>query len=420
MYDESREEVFDAIAERRFEDAVDQLADHLEDEPDDAAAFALRAVCLAELRRWDEAIRSAFHAVRLEPELPYAHWALGVVLAERQDYRAALPPAREAVRLEPEDAEHHVLVSRIEAALGNWEQGLAAADAALRADPAHSGAMRLRGLILQRRGDVEGADSAFLNALIQNPGDAFAYTGRGWSLLHGQGDAREALEHFQEALRLRPDSEWAREGRVTAMKARNPLYRLMLRYFRWMASLSPQARMAIIVGGVLGFNVLRKVARAEPSLAPVIWPVLVAYVVFLVLSWTADVLFDSLLRLTAEGRAALTPDRVQASNWVLAALAAAGSLAVASRLVEPPPDLLTGALVFGFLVLPLSGTFQCHPGWPRNTMVGLCASAALLGVVAITLPESRGGGVAAGLALVLIVVAAWLQRWLASVTPRVG
>jgi Flp pilus assembly protein TadD len=50
MYEDSREEVFDAIAERRFEDAAEQLAEYLEEEPDDAAAFALRAVCLAELQ----------------------------------------------------------------------------------------------------------------------------------------------------------------------------------------------------------------------------------------------------------------------------------------------------------------------------------------------------------------------------------
>jgi len=418
MYDDSREDVFDAIAERRFEDAAEQLAEYLEEEPDDAAAFALRAVCLAELRRWDEAIRSAFHAVRLEPELAYAHWALGVVLAERQDFRAALPPAREAARLEPEDAEHHVLVARIEAALGSWKEGLASADAALRADPAHPGALRLRGLILQRSGDAEGADSAFLNALIQDPGDSFAYAGRGWSLLHGQGDARDALAHFQEALRIRPDSEWAREGRVTAMKARNPVYRMMLRYFRWMSSLSPRARVTFIFGGLIAYNVLRGVARAQPSLAPFIWPLLAAYVVFLVLSWTADVLFDSLLRLTAEGRAALTPDRVRASNWVMASIAVAASLGIASRFVEPPPDLVGGALIFGFLVLPLSGTFQCHPGWPRSIMASLCAAAALLGVGAVTLPPDGGGGVAAGVAVILIVLGAWLNRWLSSVTPR--
>lgn len=419
MYEDSRDEVFDAIAERRFEDAVDQLSDHLEDEPDDAGAFALRAVCLAELNRWDEAIRSAFDAVRLEPELAYAHWALGAVLADRGDFRAAAAPAREAIRLDPDDAEHHMLLARIDAAQGHWASGLAGTDAALRLESDHRGALRLRGLILQHRGDSEAADSAFLNALIQDPGDAFAYAGRGWSMLHGEGDVRGAMAHFQEALRIEPDSEWAREGMVTAMKARNPVYRALLRYFRWMSSLSPGARMAIIFGGLIGYNVLRNVGRANPPLAPFIWPVLAAYIGFIVLTWTADVLFDSLLRLTAEGRAALTPDRVRASNWVLADLAVAGSLAIASFFVEPPPDLLGGALVFGLLVLPLSGTFQCHPGWPRRTMTALCSVAALLGVATVLLPTDEGG-LAAGVAILLIVIGTWLNRGLSSVVPRRG
>jgi hypothetical protein len=37
-------------------------------------------------------------------------------------------------------------------------------------------------------------------------------------------------------------------------------------------------------------------------------------------------------------------------------------------------------MVFGFLLLPVSGIFKCHTGWPRNVMAMLTIALALLGI----------------------------------------
>jgi tetratricopeptide (TPR) repeat protein len=413
-YDDPHEQVFELIAEQRYGEAAERLDEILADEPGNAAGFALRALCLAQLGEWQAAADSGRRAVAVEPEMAFAHWALAHVLADRKDFRAALSHAREAVRLDPEEADHHALVARIEAAAGRWDDALVASEAALRLERAHPAAQRVRALVLQQRGRAEEADSAFLNALIQNPHDAFAYAGRGWSMLRTGGDHGSAVEHFQHALQLEPDSEWAREGLITALKARNPAYRVMLRYFFWLGSLTPRARLMIVFGGLIGYNVLRRVAAAQPALAPFIWPLLGLYLLFLLLSWTAEPLFDSLLRLNPAGRAALTRDRVRASNWVLATIGAAVAFALASLLVGPAA--IPVAFVFAFLVLPVSGAFQCEPGWPRRTMAALCATIALLAVASPFLGD-EGGALALMGAVVLIVIGTWTNRWLASVTP---
>lgn len=410
-----RDSILTLIEERRFAEAVLRLDLLVQEEPDDAGAFAIRALCLAQLERWRDAEASARRAVLLDPDTPFHHRVLAQVLTDRDDYRPALAAAREAVALDPDEPDHHLLVGRIEAAQGRWDASWRTVEHVLALDPEHGDGLRLRALILQQRGRAEEADSAFLNALIRDPGDAFAYAGRGWSMLRTGGDARDAAAHFQRALALEPDSPWAREGLIAALKARNPFYRLLLRSFLRLGSLEPRTRMAVVVGGLLAYNVLRRVAATQPALAPFIWPVLVLYIAFVLLSWTADPLFDSLLRLDPVGREALTPDRVRASSWVLATLAAALVLGGASLLV-PAPGLPLAALVFGALLLPVAGTFRCSPGWPRRAMAALAAVVALLGVGVAAAPRAQSATFLAA-ALFLVAAGTWVNGWLASVTP---
>lgn len=414
-HDDPHEQVFELIAARRFDEAAGRLEEILGRDPENASGFALRALCLAQVEEWRGALESGKRAIELDPSMAFAHWSLAHVLADRQDFRAAVGPARAAVRLDAGAADHHALLARIEAASGRWDDALRSAETALSLERGHPGAQRTRALVLQHRGRAEEADSAFLNALIQDPDDAFAYAGRGWSMLRVGGDSGSAVEHFQAALRIAPDSAWAREGLIAALKARNPVYRVMLRYFFWLGSLPPRSRMMIVVGGLIGYSVLRRVAAAQPALAPLIWPLLGLYILFLVLSWTAEPLFDSLLRLSPVGRAALTQDRIRASTWVLGILTVALALAIGS-LVSGYRILLPVALVFGLLVLPVSGTFHCEPGWPRLSMAALSALTAALILATPFLPEPAAT-VSLASALGLIILGSWVNRWLASVTP---
>ncbi len=416
MFFDLRDHILVLIEEQDFAEAVRRLDQLVAEEPDDAGAFAIRALCLAQLERRRDAEASARRATLLDPDTAFHHRVLAQVLLERGDPRLALPAALEAAALEPDEPDHLVLVARVEAAMGRWDAALRTVEHALALDPEHDDGLRLRALFLQVRGRAEEADSAFLNALIRDPGDAFAYAGRGWSMLRTGGDAGDAAAHFQRALHIEPGSEWAREGLVAALKARNPVYRQLLRFFLWMGSLSPRTRMLVVFGGLFGYNVLRRTAAAQPALAPLIWPVLALWLLFVLLSWTADPLFDSLLRLDPVGREALTPDRRRASTLVLATLAAALALAGASAALDAPRASLA-ALVFGFLVLPVAGTFRCEPGWPRRTMAGLTAVIALLAAGVLIAPEGPAG-VLAGAALLLTVASTWINSWLATVVPK--
>lgn len=93
--------------------------------------------------------------------------------------------------------------------------------------------------------------------------------------------------------------DFARAGIVEAMKSKNWFYALMLRYFLWMGRLSSTAQWMIILGGYFGYQGLLRLAKEYPKLAPWIIPILIAYVIFALMTWIAPHLFNLLFAWTA-------------------------------------------------------------------------------------------------------------------------
>ena len=211
--------------------------------------------------------------------------------------------------------------------------------------------------------------------------------------------ADAALTHFREALRLDPTDENARAGTVEALKARHRLYRLMLRFFLWMASLKPGTRWMIVIGGFVGARLVRSAAGANPALGWVLWPLLVLYVAFVWLTWLAVPLFNLLLRASKFGRHALTDDQRRGSTLVglcVLAMAAGAATAVGAfvaAVVTGDPERWAGLMVVGgatlvvsaVVAIPASTVFFADAGprrWAMAAVAGVCALAGLAGVAA--------------------------------------
>jgi hypothetical protein len=311
-----------------------------------------------------------------------------------------------------------------------WAEGLAAAERGLALDAEHVACTNLRAIALVKLGRKAEAGATIEAALARNPENAITHANQGWTLLE-QGEPARALEHFKEALRLEPGNEWARAGIVEALKARYFVYSLMLRYFLWMAKLSPQVQWGILIGGYFANRMLGQASKGFPALAPWIWPLRILYLAFVVLTWTADPLFNLLLRLNRFGRLALTEEQTRASNWVgtclllaLVSLAACVAIGFKGPLVMAP-------LVFGLLVIPVAGAFNCSAGWPRRTMAGYAAVMAIVGVLALGLAFLTDGlsgdsvkavrGVMAVLFVAFFLAAfgsGWLANWLMMQRPK--
>jgi hypothetical protein len=210
------------------------------------------------------------------------------------------------------------------------------------------------------------AGEAIDTALARDPENAATHANKGWALLH-EGKADEALPYFKESLRLKPNLDWARQGIVEAMKARNPVYGMMLRYFLWMSTLSSRARWGVLVGGYF-------FSRITGLLA--LW------LLFVLFTWIAEPFFNLLLRLNRFGRQALSREQIVESNWI-GTVMLLSVLSVVGYVVSKQDAALVSAIVFGLLTVPLAGVFHAPIGWPRMVMSAYTGLTALLGLVSV-------------------------------------
>lgn len=365
----------------RYDAAEQEVRQALLEQPQDAYAHALLGLCLMRQDKLPDAQAETEQAIVLTPDEPFPHYCRSKVLDHRRRYAEAEQSAREAVRLDPADPDYHAQLGVTLFQQKRWQAALDACHDGLQYDAEHSGCTNLRSMALTKLGLQTESITSADKSLAQDPDNEMAHANKGWALLH-EGKPRPALDHFREALRLDPNFEYAQQGIVEALKARNPIYRWMLAYFLWMARLSDRAKWGVILGGYFGVRILRGVARDRPDLEPWITPFLILYLLFVLLTWFSVPFFNLLLRLNKFGRHALSRDQRLSSNWFgLCLLLVAAGIVIALMTSNDSAFLI--AVYGGVMAMPLSMLYFCDPGWPRQMMTFFSVGMAVVGAVGI-------------------------------------
>lgn len=361
----------------RLELAEKELGRLLGAEPENAPAHALLAYVLLERGEPAAALAQARSAVGHDPDLPFAHHALAVVLLHGGEPESATQSAHAAIRLDPDDADHYALFAQIAAAQKRWQAMLGAADAGLERDAAHVDCLNLRAMALVRLGRSAEADASLEASLGRDPHNPHTHQAQGWALLH-KGDGKAAVEHFREALRLDPELDHARAGLVEALKARNPLYRVLLRWFLWLERFTAGKQRQILVGAWLVVFVGRRVLASIGESGAAFW-VGAAWLGVVLLTACLSPFFDLLLLLHPLGRHALPAHKRLDALCLGGALVLLLALAVAS-VCEAAPWAYPGLWFALVYLLPVAGIGSVRTGWPRRVMQGL-SGVLLLGFV---------------------------------------
>ncbi|HTH50249.1 MAG TPA: tetratricopeptide repeat protein [Candidatus Limnocylindria bacterium] len=414
----------------RHELAMQELHQLLAFEPQHPAAHALLALCLVHRLQFSEAQREAEVAVGQGPDLPFTHYALARVLEERHESAGAAAAIGEAIRLDPTDADYHAMHAQIRFNRREWPLALAAAEMGLQFDPEHVACNNLRAMALVKLGRKAEAGATIDATLTREPDNAITHANRGWTLLE-EGQRKRALEHFREAMRLDPTNEWARAGIVEGLKAGNPIYAVMLRYFLWMNRLSGRAQWAVVLGGYFGNKLLSGLAATNPGWRPWILPVQILYLIFVLLTWLADPIFNLILRLNRYGRHALTDRQRQSANWVGLCLLLALLFLGAAAFRDWNSRELLAAAICGGLALPVSSIFKVAAGWPRQVMAGYSGIMAVAGIGGLVLdylynprsghrqwPMEAASEGLLGLFLLGFIGCFWVVNGLSFVRPR--
>jgi tetratricopeptide (TPR) repeat protein len=396
------------INQSRYDLAERELRGALSRDPEDYRSHALLAYCLLRLAKKPEALSEADAAVSKEPGAPYAHYIRAVVLLESGRRGEARTAAREAIQLNPSDADYFALLGGIHLEEKDWQEALKSAESALLLDAEHVQGANVRAVALVKLGRGAEAGQTLDSALAREPESAVTHANMGWTLLES-GDHKKALVHFREALRLDPEHEWAREGIVEAMKARNPVYKFFLQYFFFMSKLKKKSQWMILILALVGTRVLRATAHAYPAFQPTAMLLGVIYVLFLVATWLARPLFDLVLRLDPFGRLCLSPDQTKGSTWLgLTLLASLVFLGLTFAVGKA--DFLLASIGCLALCVPVAGIYQTLPGKRRTFRAGYSIALALIGISALALPDEAHRGMAGSAFLLGVVIYTWVAN----------
>ncbi|BAU14338.1 TPR repeat-containing protein [Leptolyngbya sp. NIES-3755] len=279
--------------QRRFDLAVRELQQGLAIEPDNASYHRLLALCFSQQNKPNDAIAEIDHAISLDPNHGGGHYIKAGILRDQGNLKAARSTIAEALRLDPEDTDSYSRLAAIQFDQKQVKESLATAETGLQINPEHLGCMNLRVLSLTELGQLPKAESEVLVALAIAPENPFAHAVHGW-ISFRQNRISAALDSFKTALRLKPDLEWARQGLVESLKARNGIYRFILGVDRFRVGMFKGPRLLLL---------------AIPQIRALYW------LMYLMVVATRP-FFTVLLSFDSYGRLTLTPTEIKKSRWV--------------------------------------------------------------------------------------------------------
>ena len=352
-----------------MQDALTEIQYHLSENPNDDSGLSLRALILTGLDKADEAVESAQAAIAIDPANSWNHFVYTQVLIALGKYKRAHKAIDQALLLTPDDPDYFTCKASIFHAQENWNKTLEYAEQALSLDPEHFDATNMRALALTRLNRLDEANISLKSALQNDPDDAFTHANQGWLHLQ-QKETQQALDHFKEALRLDPTMEYARQGIVESLKARNLIYRYMLSYVFWMMGFAPRTRTIIIIGAWLLVNVLNSIEGMLGPFAVITGPITVVYVVFVLMTWTADSFFNLLLRFDSYGKLALNSRQIRQANWLAVCMFFA-FVSLVAMIVDFQQSYVYAFLASLFMTIPVTTIFRVRKGIPRYGMIAL-------------------------------------------------
>lgn len=395
IYSHWSERILLLLRQGRAPQAEQELRRVLQADPTDALAHAWLGMCLLDQAKLPEGQAEAEVAIHLAPEYDFAYYLLSLARMRQHQLPAALAAIEQALALDPEDPNYYHTLGLIRFQRQQWQAALKATETGLRHDPKHIDCLGLRARCLARLGRRDEAASTLNQALSHDPDDAGTHADAGWVALEA-GRPRPALEHFREALRLAPTSDYAREGLVEALKTRYWLYRGFMRFAYWSASLSDGARRGMFIG-------LFVFSRFVPVLLPF-------YLLLVFMSWFADPLFNALLRLNAYGRHVLNETQVRQSTFFLALLLPGiGALGVGTWAGVAALGLL-GMVALG-LLFPLVGTWRLANPVHQRRSQWLGTALAVVGLGAVGLKALAVPGDYSGAAMGAFFFGTLLYVW---------
>ncbi|HEY9784551.1 MAG TPA: tetratricopeptide repeat protein [Candidatus Obscuribacterales bacterium] len=356
---------------RRFRQAEEEFRKGLAVSPSDAHMRSMLALAMLAQNKLSEAKQQAREAISLEPDNSFTHYAYALVLSVEGKYGDAQKAIEEAIRLNPYSAAYFAQAADIQLSQDSWKQALDFADRGLELKATDVDCLNARAIALTRLGRAREAEESIDLALAKEPESHTTHANKGW-ILFRQGKADEAADHYREALRLNPNSRWAREGILEALKARNPLYYPCAFITLWVSDLDRRASLFFIV------------------LLVCIPPLRAMMFVLFLFSYLARNLFNLLLMTDPFGKRVLNEHEKGTATVCGAWLAAVISDLLLFQFFVGQTETFSLSLVFlGLVALPLLRIFDVIKGRRRIVMIAWSLLASSMGLYVVAAATMR-------------------------------
>jgi len=348
----------------KYDLAVKEFSRYLAQNPNNAELHSLLAFCFIKLKKNKEAEHEAKASIGIDPTNHFAHYLMGTIFLEKSKKKEARLSLNEAIRLAPEEADYHLAIAHLDFKEQKYEQAWQIIEEALSMDPEHVGCLNMKGRLAIKLNKKFDAENAFSAAFAKDPDNAHTHTNQGWAMLEKK-NYKQALGHFREALRINPNSDFARSGLIEALKAKYWLYRYFLQFSFWMGNLSVKYRWGLIIGLIL-------VVKFLPILAPF-------YLAFVFFNWFSEILFNSILRFNRFGKYALNQTELAYSNIFLVLIIGIFA-SIVGFILQPETIYIHSGVVSLGLLFPLAGTFGKEKTPARNKSIILGVILLLIGL----------------------------------------
>jgi tetratricopeptide (TPR) repeat protein len=294
------------LQQGRTADAKKELKQVLSQDPDNDIALSLYGQCLLEEKKTEEAITVFQQAIAKDPEHGYYFYLLGFAYYQKNNHKQAIEHLGTAIQLEPYQAEFYGLLSHIYIAERKYEMALEKADEGLAVDPENITALNARSIALNKLRRTDDAVETMQTTLSMDPDNAITHTTVGWNLLE-KGRHKEATNHFREALRIDPDLHHAKSGLKEALKSVIPPYRWLLQFSFWVHNKGKNFRWGFFIAIYIGVRIVVSVTKNDPNFEMIGFIVVIAYLLFIGISWIINPMANAFLLFHRDGKHALDP-----------------------------------------------------------------------------------------------------------------
>ena len=306
----------------KYTDAISYFKKAIEEEPENFDAKYYVALSYFYTDNTLKAEKIALSILSEEPDNEYVHFLLSQINFNIENNNKASHHINNAISLNPYEADFFGQKSFIKLHQKEYTSALEIADEGLHLDPNNKTCLNARIQALTKLDKKEEASSTIKNLLEEDPENAYSHANVGWSNLEN-GENKKALEHFKESLSIDPNFEYARQGMSKALKSKNLLYNLYLKYSFWISKKSSNQQWFFIIGLYVVYRIIIKVLTANDLLF-LVYPIIVLYLLFALGSWLMESLSNGILIFDTYGKYLLDNDQRKSGETFIILLFSSG------------------------------------------------------------------------------------------------